>query len=181
MEFDAFDAGIEPGGLRSQREIRLVVCYLLANIEQPVKRTHIVEAMTQGSLANYFEISSAVADMLVYHNITEDSDGFLHLNEERRSAIDELETELPLTVRERAVALCTRLVLKERYRKENRVEIVPYKNGFYVNCSVMADEADDILSFRLYAGSITQAEMIKERFYNNPVLLYDRVIDALFE
>ena len=29
MEYDAFDAGIELGGLRSRDDIRLLICYLL--------------------------------------------------------------------------------------------------------------------------------------------------------
>ena len=36
LEYDAFDEGIEPGGLRSRNEIKVLVCYLLKSIEQPI-------------------------------------------------------------------------------------------------------------------------------------------------
>lgn len=180
MEFDAFDAGVDNGGLKSQREIRLIVCYLLANINQPVKKEHIVNALVEGAIANYFEVSSVIADLIQYKNITQDQNGVLSLNANSKDAIDELETDLPFTIRERSIGLCAKLIAREKYQKENIVEITPKGNGYYVNCYVMANEEEDMLSFRLYVGSITQAETVKEKFLNNPILVYDNLIDSLF-
>lgn len=180
MEVDAFDAGVAYGGLRSQREIRLIVCYLLANIKKEVKKEHIVNALTEGAIANYFEVSSVITDLLNHHNI-EEHNGALTLTDDSRDAIDELETELPLTIREKAIALCTKLVIQERYQQENKVEITPTGNGYYVNCHVMASDTEDMLSFRLYVGSITQAETVKEKFLQNPVRVYDHLIDSMFQ
>ena len=38
MEFDAFTGGIEPGGLRSKDEIRILICYLLTSVSAPLSR-----------------------------------------------------------------------------------------------------------------------------------------------
>lgn len=180
MEFDAFDAGIEPGGLRSQREINLLVCYLIANIEAPIKRENIVEALVSGAIANYFETSSAISDLLKYKNIFEDENGNLTLNKVSRQSIEEIETELPFTIREKATEICQKLIIREIYKKENKVDIVPHGSGFYVNCSVMASDKEDMLTFRLYAASATQAQIIKEKFFDNPAKIYDNLINSLF-
>lgn len=181
MEFDAFDAGVDWGGLRSQREIRLMVCYLLANINQEVKKEHIVNALVEGAIANYFEVSSVIADLIQHNNVTEKDDGALSLTDISRSAIDELETELPITLREKAIGVCTKLIVREKYQEENKVEIIPKGSGYSVNCYIMANSKEDILSFCLYVGSITQAETVKEKFLNNPVQIYDNLIDSMFK
>lgn len=180
MEFDAFDAGIEPGGLRSQHEINLLVCYLIANVDRPIKRDNIVETMVSGAIANYFETNSAISDLLKYKNIFEDNDGYLTLNEVSKQSIQEIETELPFTIREKATQICQKLIIREIYKKENKVEIAPHKNGFYVNCSVMANEKDDMLTFRLFVTSAMQAQIIKEKFFDNPAKIYDNLINSLF-
>ena len=35
MAYDAFTGGVEPGGLRSKDEIRILLCYLLASVPAP--------------------------------------------------------------------------------------------------------------------------------------------------
>ena len=52
LEYDAFDEGIEPGGLRSRNEIKVLVCYLLKSIEQPISKQLINELLQENSLAN---------------------------------------------------------------------------------------------------------------------------------
>lgn len=180
MELDAFGAGVDVGGLRTQREIRLIICYLLANINQPIKKEHILNTMVEGEIANYFEVSSAISDLVQHKNILVEDD-ILSLTGDSKEAIDELETELPLTIREKAIFLCTKFIAQEKYQKENKVEIVPKDNGYYVNCFIMANDKEDILSFRLYVGSITQAETVKEKFLKNPVAVYDNIINTLFQ
>ena len=39
MEFDAFNAGIEPGGLRSKNDIRILICYMLCGAGAPLSKT----------------------------------------------------------------------------------------------------------------------------------------------
>ena len=42
MQFDAFTGGVEPGGLRSQSDIRLLICYMLASVQEPLSKEDIV-------------------------------------------------------------------------------------------------------------------------------------------
>ena len=64
MEFDAFDAGIELGGLRNRDDIRLLVCYLLKSIDAPMTRQMLNDAMQEDGLANFFEVGQAIEELL---------------------------------------------------------------------------------------------------------------------
>ena len=58
MEFDAFDEGIELGGLRNRDEIRLLICYILRAVDAPISKQNLNDSMLQDGLANYFENKS---------------------------------------------------------------------------------------------------------------------------
>ena len=58
--YDAFSAGVEPGGLRSRNEIRLLICYIICRIDGGITKNQITTVLCETSLANYFEVSQAL-------------------------------------------------------------------------------------------------------------------------
>ena len=58
MSFDTFDEGINPGGMRSKNEIRILICYLIKSVKAPVSKELILESLQKDGLANYFEASA---------------------------------------------------------------------------------------------------------------------------
>ena len=126
MEYDAFDAGIELGGLRNRDDIRLLVCYLLKSVDSPMTRQMLNEAMQEDGLANYFEVGQAIEELLKTANITADilgDDEVISVTQKGREAAEMLQTSLPRTVRERAVNSAIRLITKARVERENKIEI----------------------------------------------------------
>ena len=116
--FDAFDAGIEMGGLRNRNEIRLLVCYLLKAIDKPVPKSLLLDALVGEGLANYFELNEAVAELLKNGNIDRDildDEEVLTVTPRGKESAELLETTLPKTVREKAVNSGIKLMTKTRF------------------------------------------------------------------
>ncbi len=42
MAFDTFDAGVAPGGLRSKNEIKILICYLFASVNDKMSQSLVV-------------------------------------------------------------------------------------------------------------------------------------------
>lgn len=55
MKFDAFTGGVEPGGLRSKDEIRILICYLLTSVGAPLAKNDLIQIITENGLANYLK------------------------------------------------------------------------------------------------------------------------------
>ena len=126
MEFDAFDAGIELGGLRSRDDIRLLICYLLKSVDAPMTREMLNDAMQEDGLANFFEVGQAIEELLKTGNITADildEDEVITVTEKGREAAELLQTSLPRTVREKAVNSAIRLVTRAKVERENKIEV----------------------------------------------------------
>ena len=51
--YDAFSAGVEPGGLRNRNEIKVLIAFLLKNTERGLSRRQLMEVIQREGLANY--------------------------------------------------------------------------------------------------------------------------------
>ena len=58
LQFDAFTAGIEDGGLRSSSSIAILACYIIARSEEKLTKKNVVDALVEGKIANYFELGN---------------------------------------------------------------------------------------------------------------------------
>ncbi|MCD8025940.1 MAG: DUF4364 family protein [Clostridiales bacterium] len=182
MAFDTFDEGIEPGGIRSKNEIRILICYLFDSVGEGMSKDLIVQAILKQGLANYFETSSAFDDLIINGNLQKNSgDGTEQtymLTENGKMIARQLDTTLAYTVKEKAYACATKLLAQKKTERENSVEIIKSENGFNVVCKISGSDVD-LLSFSLYVPSMEQALMIKKNFYQSPSTVYNTVLAFL--
>lgn len=182
MEYDAFDAGIELGGLRNRDDIRLLVCYLLKSVDSPMTRQMLNEAMQEDGLANYFEVSQAIEELLKTGNITADimdEDEVISVTDKGREAADILQTSLPKTVREKAVNSAIRLITKARVERENQIEVTKEENGGFTITFTLFDKNTQFMKLSVYACDSLQLEQIKKNFIKDPVKVYSTIITSL--
>ncbi len=175
---DTFDAGVEPGGLRSNREIKLLLCYLLSCVPEPMSRESIFTVLCGNGMANFFDVSAAIDNLLTLHNLQEDDDKRLTVTEVGRSVAATIQDMLPLTLRERSVASAQKILKRQHNEQENHVTITDEEHGCTVTCTVGNTETP-LLSLSLLVGDETQARQIRERFLNDPLSVYKSVIDTL--
>lgn len=181
MEFDAFDAGIELGGLRNRDDIRLLVCYLLKTIDKPIEKEQLNNALLENGLANYFEINQAVSELLSNGSI----DMLIYNDEEcyqilprGREIAENLETSLPKTVRERAVNSAIKLMALKEVERENKIEVEKVEDGYNVTFYLKSGNID-LMKLTLLVGDSMQVESIKKNYLNDPIKLYSSIITAL--
>lgn len=177
-EFDAFSQGVEPGGLRSKTQIKLLVNYLVANIREAVSSSVIIEALQLHGLANYFEVTQAIDDLTENGNLSE-SDGMLYITPKGVVSLGELSEELPNSVKETALADALKLILLEKRESENTVDIRKSDNGYFVTFRVMHKELS-LMELTVYAADLEQAEQLKSNFLKDPAHIYSTVAASLF-
>ena len=128
-EFDAFSEGIEPGGLRSRTQIKILITFMVNKIKEPLKDTLIIEALQIHGLANYFEVSQALDELIDNGNLST-ADGFVYITPKGSLSVDELSQEIPKSVKETAVADALNLQLLEKRESENTVDISKTEKGW---------------------------------------------------
>lgn len=179
--YDAFSAGVEPGGLRNLGEIKLLICYLLGHLEKPLSKQQIFEVMLEGAFANYFDVSQTLCELLESGGaVLEQAEGLevLRLAGDTNAATLLLEGDVPKSVREKALAIAVRIQTRERRERENNIEVEQTPNGFYVTFT-MSDQGVTFMKLTVYAADLQQVETVKKGFLNDPVGFYSGIIAAL--
>ena len=180
-KFDAFASGIDFGGLRSMLDIKILVCYILKSVKVPMTRTQICDAMQQTGLANFFDVNSAIDELLENGAIVEKEyvgEPHLTVSQVGGNSALELEKNLLPGVRERAVKTALNIVSRARSERENKVTIEKLEDGCNVTFEIES-MGTTMLSLTLNVADFLQAEQLKEGFLNDPGALYTDIIDRL--
>ncbi len=178
MNENTFTAGVEPGGLRSKQDIKVLICYMLDKIGD-MNKQDILSALQEKGLANYFEAGEAFSELVYGGNIeiNKDSEKYT-LKKSGKIISDQLYAVIPLSVRERALDSGISTLRRVKNEEENKVKIEKNEFGYTVICSISGGEFD-LLRFNLYVPDIKQAEKVKENFRKDPGGIYYAVLSLM--
>ena len=123
MNHDGFSAGVEPGGLYSPQQIKILICYMLDGAGEPMPRQAVLDIIAGGGMANFFETGAAIDELVRLQNLEESEDGHISLTEKGRQAASTLFGLIPYTLRERSVKAALQLLTRIRRERENSVRI----------------------------------------------------------
>lgn len=170
----------DPDVLHNRTDILILAYYVILNVKEPLSEETLIDALTDGGFANYFEAANAIQKIKDTGFIGVDEEGYFTVKKDCRNYVEALQDSLPPTMRERAVKNTAKAALRALYKKENDVEIVKKSDTCYFVTMHIIDSDEDMMALTLRVASDSQAQIIKERFYNDPESIYMSTIDALF-
>ncbi len=180
MNFDAFSEGIEPGGLRNTKDIGILICYMMTYIAHPFTKDDIVSIVQSNGIANYFETTAAVSELIKCGNIRyTDNDGkMIEITDAGKLISQQLSSELSVSVRQKAVTAILKLARQRKIEQENPVVITHAPGGGYnVNIRI-TDGIRDLMSLTLFVPDRIAANTVKNNFYERPEKLYNIMLAA---
>ncbi|XOQ49294.1 MAG: DUF4364 domain-containing protein [Eubacteriales bacterium] len=177
MDYNAFTGGIEPGGLRNKNEIRILICYLLSSVDVPLSKTDILNIIQDNGLANYFEVTDSLAELVEKGNlvVSGENNELYSVSQTARLIAKQLDKDLPPVVRDKAVAAAIRLLAKTKRERENKVEIIKTERGYNVTCHISGGKMD-LMNFTLHVPDLYQANMVKNNFHQSPEDVYQMLL-----
>lgn len=183
MDTNAFTAGIEHGGLTTSAEVRMLICWLLDCVKQPVQMSVLNRALQLDGLVNYFELAHGVADLLSTGHIVETMHDSGHepplaLTDLGRRTARTFEKKIPLNVREKSLPALREILRLEKNERENSVKIEKQETGWRLSLQI-ADVKSDLLTLSLYVPTEDMCISMRDRFLSDPARLYTTVVDYL--
>ena len=180
-QYDAFSAGVESGGLIETTQIKALICYMLRKLEEPLSGEQIREILLEQGIANYFDVSEALSDLLRMGNISQEilEDGeLLHLTQIGKEASRELSGDIPVSVREKALAAAVQMQTIARNARQTQIDVTPSGSGFEVSFQILA-QGESLMHLSVYAADMQQVNRMKENFLRDPVKVYSGILAAL--
>ncbi len=180
MENNASSAGVKLGGLFNTAEIRILICYILNSVNEPVPASLLVNELHLEGIANGFEVSDAIVALNENGNIKlyDSVNDTYVITEKGKNTANTLKTSLSYSVKDRAFAVTVKMLSRLKNIGQTDFNIV-YENGIpYFVCSVL-DGTLPLMSIKLLLSDENQSTAIKERFLENPSEFYKMIIDKL--
>ncbi len=182
MEFNAVTAGVAPGGLVNSSEIRILICYILKTVDEPVPATELCNLLLYEGIANNFEVSDSIANLLKSGHIicVDESKQNYTVTATGEQIAKNLKTSVPITVREKACLATLKMMAQIRNANETDFKIEREGDNTYIVCSAL-DTNGEIFSVKLLVTDESQATAIKNKFLQNPAEIYGKIIELFTE
>ena len=182
MSFNAFVGGIEPGGLTNDFEVKILICFLLKKIEQPLSFDQINEILQKTGFVNYFEFIGAISELQKTEHILpktdEDGQEVFELTEIGAATAQTFHHTLPLTVREKTVESARALIQMQKQLEEIDVRYHAVNDGYMLTMQ-MKDIGSDLMDLSVFVPTEDECVEIRERIYADPLLLYKPVLSVM--
>ncbi|MBE6898495.1 MAG: DUF4364 family protein [Ruminococcaceae bacterium] len=182
MNFNAFVGGIEPGGLTNDFEVKILICFLLKKIEQPLSFDQVNEILQKTGFVNYFEFVEAVSELQKTEHVllTTDENGqeVFQLSEIGEAMAQTFHHTLPLTVREKTVESARELIQMQKQLEETEVRYHAVDDG-YILTMKLKDIGSDLMDLSVFVPSEDECVEIRERIYADPLLLYKTLLAVM--
>ena len=174
---EAFTAGVKPGGLTDNTQIRILLCYLVKTAG-PLTRDTLQGALLQEQLVNYFEFADALADVERQQLVSLDDDERYSITDKGSTVADTLAFDLPRTVRESAIRAVMQIQSWKHKAAMNRARIEE-EDGEYVVWCAIGDMGSDVFRLQLAMPDKLTAETIRNNFTAHGSEIYSKVMDML--
>ena len=181
MERDAISAGVSKiGGLFSTADIRILICYILSSVRQPVPGTMLGEVLHHEGIANIFEVSDSLAFLTDSGHIKEldDENGSYIVTDSGRNVAETLKNNLSSVVKQRAYAAVMKMLSRIRNARETDFKITNENGRMYITCSALDNKAP-FLSVKLLVSDEDQALFVKDKFLDRAPEIYSKLIEMI--
>lgn len=180
MEKNASGAGVSLGGLFSTSEIKILICYILNAIDEPIPVDMVANVLHYEGIANAFEVSDAVVSLSSSGQIraTDESEQIYKITNSGRDTANTLKSSLSSVVKERAYLAVMKMFAKYKNAKDNHFDITHEDGATYLSCSAI-DGGKPFITVKLLITDEEQGNIIRERFLENPSAIYSKIIEML--
>jgi len=174
MDNDTLTVGVSPDGIKNRTDIRILICYMLDQFEEPLTKSDIIELIFTHRFANYIETLSAIEhlidnDHLMYNTATD----ALLLAPLGKRVSEDLSSRLPNTIRRKSRAAIEKMLQRRRNERENGFICRSCGGGFNVTMVIGSkDPEKGLMSVSLLLPTEARGNEARERFYNDPESLY---------
>lgn len=179
MYGDAFTAGTVPGGLNSTTDINMLICVVMYRTS-PLHRDDILEAVTCTGSANYFETADALSELEQKGNASCDIYGYYTLTDAGRGICEMLESDLPLTIREKVISEAVRLADFRKKSVTNKINVEPLDAGGYrLSGKILDSKGNPNFEVKIILPTKESADKAGNKFITDAESLERSVIEFL--
>ncbi len=173
---------IVPENIFDSGDLKVLICYMLASLNEPIPATETAQLFHYEGIANYFDTQTAIYEL--------EQDGFISPAQHAKDMFlitqkgielsSTLKESVSIVLRTKVYNAVVKMLTRYKAERDTDIEIEEKQGGCLLTCrSKIGDEV--LLSFSLMLPNMSQALALKNQILIDPKYYYDSFIKLLTE
>jgi len=167
------------GFIRDMMDVKVLILFVLSRANYPMTIQEIYELCFQDECLSYFDVCTAIPEMVASGHLSEREEGRYEITERGRQDGTLTEDSIAFTVRQRAEDAVTRYNRQLRRRSFVKTQIIPRDTEDFSVMLSLDDEKGNLMTLELMAPDQRQAVNLSRLFEGKAENIYNLIMAEL--
>lgn len=169
------------GFIHDMLDVKVLILFVMARVSYPVNIQQIYELSYQDDCLSYFDVCTAVPEMVKSGHLKEQESGEYVITEKGKADGALTEDSIAFTVKQRAENAVSRFNRQIRRSSFVKTQILPRDTGDYSVIMSLDDEAGNLMTLELMAPNQRQAVRLGRLFEKKAEAVYNLAMTELLD
>jgi len=169
------------GFIHDMLDVKVLILFVMARVSYPVTNGEIYELCYQDDCLSYFDVCTAIPEMVKSGHLKEVEDEKFVITEKGRADGSLTEDSIAFTVKQRAENAVNRFNRQLRRSSFVKTQIVPRDDGEFSVIMALDDEMGNLMTLELAAPNQRQAVRLSKLFEKKAESIYTLTMTELLE
>ena len=169
------------GFIHDMMDVKVLILYVTARSNYPMTTQEIYEVCYQDDCLSYFDVCTAIPEMVKSGHLEEVQEGKYQITEKGREHGDLTADSIAFTVKQLAENAVSRFNRQIRRQSLVRTQVVPRDSGDYSVIMSLDDEMGNLMTMELVAPDQRQAVRLSKLFEEKAEMVYNMTMTVLLD
>lgn len=169
------------GFIHDMLDVKVLILFVMNRVRYPVSSQQIYELCYQDDCLSYFDVCSAIPQMVQSGHLTETENDQFEITDKGRADGELTKDHIAFTVRARAENAVNRFNRKIRSSSLVKTQVVPRDNKDFSVILQLNDDSGNLMTMELMAPNEHQAVRLSRLFESKAEIVYNMVMTELLE
>ena len=169
------------GFIHDMMDVKVLILYVTARSNYPMTTQEIYEVCYQDDCLSYFDVCTAIPEMVKTGHLEEVQEGKYQITEKGREHGDLTADSIAFTVKQLAENAVSRFNRQIRRQSLVRTQVVPRDSGDYSVIMSLDDEMGNLMTMELVAPDQRQAVRLSKLFEEKAEMVYNMTMTVLLD
>ena len=169
------------GFIHDMLDVKVLILFVMARVSYPVTSNEIYELCYQDECLSYFDVCTAIPEMVKSGHLKETEDQKYEITEKGRADGALTEDSIAFTVKQRAENAVARFNRQIRRSSFVKTQVIPRENGDYSVIMALDDEMGNLMTLELLAPNQRQAVRLGKLFEKKAEAVYNLTMAELLD
>ncbi len=169
------------GFIHDMMDVKVLILYVAARSNYPMTSQEIYELCYQDDCLSYFDVCTAIPEMVKSGHLKEEEDGRYTITEKGRVDGELTADSIAFTVKQRAENAVARYNRQIRRSSFVKTQVIPRESGDFSVIMALDDEVSNLMTLELVAPDQRQAVRLSRLFEKKAEMVYNLTMAELLD